>query len=408
MSRLKKWLGKEESPKVPVVKAPVKAQAVDRKKSGLKASVIKAVEVDYYRYLVSKALLLQPEEENDSELPDDRILLDIELAPALARQAEKQQAKDLFNALQEQLFKNVEHKVETRLANLDPTTLDRFTPAVSLMDAVNILNTKAASVARIKPLLLKHTSLLKNLITTLNRLGMGKKHSDKALELKDAELCLSSLGVEKLRIFLPYLIVNELLKDTGMKFNQTSRKLWLHVQITAEASKALAAQDPAVNESEAYMMAMLHELGAIFMLHLVDECFKESRNEVSALAMEQGAAEVSHQLSDIKSAVPVLDKLLGLKAPLLSAEIAKRYKLNFFMLANNLEELSRTMAFDDFSPMARIIAQGRAYSVFKQMYKESLIDKTQAAGLLNYYQLDTEKIKYLNKQKYLKVPIMDD
>jgi len=51
-----------------------------------------------------------------------------------------------------------------------------------------------------------------------------------------------------------------------------------------------------------------------------------------------------------------------------------------------------------------VIAQARSYAVFKQMYKEELIDKVQATALLNYYQLDSKKIKLLNQQKYLKVP----
>lgn len=407
MSPFKKWLGKEEAPEADVKSQPKKVQPKLDKKSGLKSNVIKQIETDFYRYLISKSLLLPEEIEQDSEIPDNRILLDIELAPALARQAEKQESKDLFNALKAQLFQDVEVRVENKLANIEADLWQRYTIDNSLMDAINILMTKAASISRIKPLILKDASLLRNFVNVLNRLGMGKKNSDKPLEPKDAELCLSSLGVEKLRLFMPYLIMHESMKDAGTKFNQTSRKIWQHVQITATAARALAIEDGNINADEAYIMALFHEMGATFMLHIVDDSFQEARREVSKQAMENGASKVSHQLAEIKSAIPVLERVMPARAKGLSSNIAAHYNLNFLRLASVLEELEQSMSIDELSPVAKVVAQGRCYSVFKQMFKEELIDKRQAAALLNYYQLDGPKVKILNSQKYLKIPRLE-
>lgn len=407
MSRFKKWLGKEDAPAADVKSQPEVVQPKLDKKSGLKSNIIKQIESDFYRYLISKSLLLPEEVEQDTEIPDNRILLDIELAPALARQAEKQASKDLFNALQAQLFQDVEARVENKLASLDGDLWKRYTIDNNLMDALNILMTKAASISRIKPLILKDASLIRNFISVLNRLGMGKKNSDKPLEPKDAELCLSSIGVEKLRLLIAYLIMHESMKDAGAKFNQPSRKIWLHAQITATAARALAIEGGDVNPDEAYIMALFHEMGATFLLHLVDDSFQESRRDISKQAMENGASQVSHQLDDIKSAVPVLDRIMPSRAAKLSATIAQKYEMNFLRLGPVLDELHQSMSYDDLTPIAKIIAQARCYSVFKQMFKEDLIDKRQAAALLNYYQLDGAKIKLLNSQKYLKIPKLE-
>lgn len=404
MSRLKNWLSKEDKSLRKAEQKSRRPAADSDAKSGLKSASVIETETNFYRYLVSKALLLPQAQEVDSEIPDNRILLDIELAPALARQAQKQESKDLFNALKAQLFQDVEARVENRLSNLDEGTYHRFTIAPFLMDAVNIVNTKAASISRIKPLVLKQASVVQNMVGVLNRFGSVKKSDDKPLETKDAELCLGYLGIEKLRVFLPYLIVHESLKDTGTKFHQTSRKLWNHVQITAQAASALATLEDKLDPDEVYMMALFHEIGATFLLHLVDECFYETRRELSKEAMDSGASEVSHKLAEINSAIPVLDTLMPARAKALSAQIAARYDSNFFRLAPVLDELSQSMSIDDMGPAARVIAQGRSYAVFKQMYKEELIDKVQATTLLNYYQIDSNRIKLLNKQKYLKVP----
>jgi len=407
VSRLKKWFGKEDSPTADAKSQSQQAASEAKKKSGLKSNGIKQVEADFYRYLISKSLLLPPEEDVDTEIPDNRILLDIELAPALARQAEKQESKDLFNALKAQLFQDVEARVENKLANVDADTWQRFTIGSNLMDAINILMTKAASISRIKPLILKDASLLRNLVTVLNRLGVGKKNSDKPLETKDAELCLGFLGVEKLRALLPYLVMHEAMKESGTKFNHSSRKIWQHIQITAVAARTLAELGGEVNPDEAYITALFHEMGATFVLHLVDESFQESRRAISKQAMESGASEVSHQLAEIKSAIPVLERILPAKAQELSVKIAQRYEMSFLMLANTLEDLNQTMSFDELSPVAKVVAQGRGYSVFKQLFKEELIDKKQAAAILNYYQLGGTKLKLLNSQKYLKVPKLE-
>jgi len=407
VSRFKKWLGKEETPAVAETKKSTQVPPKLEKKSGLKSNVIKQIEVDFYRYLISKSLLLPDEVEYNSEIPDNRILLDIELAPALARQAEKQESKDLFNALKAQLFQDVEARVENKLANIPTDLWNRFTIDDNLLDAVNILMTKAASISRIKPLILKDASLLRNFVNVLNRLGMGKKNSDKPLEPKDAELCLSSLGVEKLRLLMPYLIMHESMKESGAKFNQTSRKIWQHVQITATAAHALAKESGDVNPDEAYILALFHEMGATFLLHLVEDCFSESRRDISKQAMDSGASEVSHQLAEIKSAIPVLERVLPKVSRKLSIDIADKYQLSFLRLTTIYSELAQTMSYDDLSPMAQTIAQARCYSVFKQLFKEELIDKRQAAALLNYYQVDSAKIKLLNSQKYLKIPKLE-
>ena len=404
VSRLKSWLSKEDKSIQSAEQKSRRPAADGDAKSGLKSAGVIETETNFYRYLVSKASLLPKADDFDSEIPDNRILLDVELAPALARQATKQENKELFNALKAQLFQDVESRVENRLMSIDDETYHRFSISSYLMDAVNIVNTKAASISRIKPLALKHAGLVQNLVGVMNRFGLIKKSDDKPLEPKDAELCLGFLGIEKIRVFLPYLIVHESLKDAGTKFHQTSRKIWNHVQITAQAASALASLEDGLDPDEVYMLALFHEMGAAMLLHIVDECFYETRRELSRDAAESGASEVSHKLAEITSAVPVLDRLMPMKAKALSAEIAARYKLNFFRLAPTLTELSQSMSIDEMGPAARVIAQGRSYAVFKQMYKEELIDKVQATALLNYYQIDTHKIKLLNSQKYLKVP----
>lgn len=404
MSRLKNWLSKDDKTLRSAKEKSHRPITSADAKSGLKSAGVIDTETNFYRYLVSKALLLPQSDEIDSQISDNRILLDIELAPALARQASKQESKDLFNALKAQLFHDVETRVEKRLMAIDDSTYQRFTIAPYLMEAMNIINTKAASVSRIKPLVLRHATLVQNMVNVLNRFDAVKKSSDKPLEKKDAELCLGYLGIETLRVLLPYLIVHESLKDTGIKFHQISRKLWNHVQITAKAASLLATLDDTLDPDEVYMMALFHEMGAAFLLHVVDECFHETRRELSKQAMQSGASEVSHKLAEINSAIPVLDKLMPEKAKALSVDIARRYKMNHFRLASTMEELAQSMSIDDMGATARVIAQARSYAVFKQMYKEELIDKIQATALLNYYQIDSAKIKLLNQQKYLKVP----
>jgi hypothetical protein len=242
------------------------------------------------------------------------------------------------------------------------------------------------------------------MVTLLNRFNLGQKTSGKPLEVKDAELSLSFLGIDQLRLLLPYLIVHELLKDSGRKFNQTSRKLWQHLQISAEAARQLAVHDDQVNADEFYMQAILHEIGAIYIMHVVNECFEESSKSFRLLAKKNGASEVGNQISEIKSAAPVLDKLLPLLAPTISYRLAKHYKLSHFTLSNSLEEIATMMTFDELDPVARLIVQGRAYAVFKQMFKAELMSKEQAVEYLKYYQLDATRMRALSKVKFLKVP----
>jgi len=410
VSRLKKWFSKEQvNQPEPIEQEHKQPQQIKmNKKTGLKSKVVKDLEHTFYRYLVSKSLLTPQETEVDSEMPDNRILLEIELGPALQRQADRQASQDLFLALQAQLFHAVEEQSENRLTHLTNEDIKRFAIADSLMDALNVLNTRAASISRIKPLVLKHTGLLLNMVSLLNRFDFGQKSSGKPLTLKDAELSLSFLGIDQLRLLLPYLIMHEALKDSGRKFNQPSRKLWQHLQITAESARVLAELDGELNADEVYMQTMFHEMGAIYTMHVVYDCFDEACRSFRTLAKESGASEISHQISEIRSAAPVLDKLLPLFAPSISFKLAEQYKLSHFSLSNSLNELATAMTFDELSPISRVIAQGRAYALFKQMFKAQLMSKEQASQYLKYHQLDADKIRVLNKVKFLTVPKIED
>jgi len=408
VSRLKNWFSKEQTNEPDFIEPESPQQAKINKKTGLKSKNVKDLDHTFYRYLVSKSLLKAQDSEVDSEMPDNRILLEIELGPALRRQADRQASKDLLRALQAQMFQSVEEDCENRLASLTSEDLKRFSIAESLMDAVNLLNARAASISRIKPLLVRQTAVLQNLVSLLNRFDFGQKSSGKPLELKDAELSLSFLGIDQLRSLLPYIIMHEALKDSGHKFNQPSRKLWQHIQMTAEGARVLAELDDKVNADEVYMQAMFHEIGAIYIMHLVSDSFHEAGKSFRSLAKETGASEVSHQIAEIKSPAPVLDKLLPMYAPKVSFELAKRYKLSHFSLSNSLDEIATAMTFDELSPLVRLIVQGRAYAVFKQMFKAELMTKEQASEYLKYHHLDANKIRVLNKVKFLTVPKIED
>jgi len=401
VNNVKSWLSQDD--KIPQ-NDDVKNSHHFEIKSGLKSAIVIDVETEFYRYLVGKSLLLSNNDNVDPGPTDNRILLDIELAPALERQAEKDENQDLFNILQAQFFQDVETRVENCLVDMNDDMYQKYKIAPNLMDAMNIFNTKTASISRIKPLILKQAVLVKNMVNILNRFETIKKSNDKPLQTTDAELCIGYLGIEKLRIFLSYLTVYESLKETGTKFNQTSRKLWTHIQITAQAASELATLDGTLDPDEVYMLALFHEIGSVFLLHIVDNCFHEAKREISEMAMESGAPELSYKLAEINSVAPVLEKLMPNKVKALSFTLASHYNMSSFKLAPILDELANMVSIDDMSDKAKIIAQARSYAIFKQMYKEELIDKRQSTELLSYYQLDSKKIRRLNRVRYLKVP----
>ena len=407
MSRLNKGFGKDQTNEEPTLEEQSAAKATITKKIGIKSSSIKELDHTFYRYLVSKVLLKPNEPAVDSEIPDNRILLDVELGPALKRQAERQASLDLFRTLEAQLFKTVEDTAQAQLTNLDAESLRRFAISENLMSAMNVLNARAASISRLKPLVVKDRGLMQNMVTLLNRFSIGQKSSGKSLELKDAELSLSFLGVDHLRLLMPFLVMHEALKDSGRKFNQTSRKLWMHIQITAEAARQLSITKEIGNPNEVYMQAIFHEIGAIYILHVIDECFSVQLKNLNKLAKEGESSEVSDRISEIKSAAPVLDKILPLRGAEISFRLAQAFKLSHLPLRNTLEQLSNAMTMDELSPTARLIAQGRAYAVFKQMFKAELMNKAQASAYLKYYQLNADSIRMLNKVKFLKVPAIE-
>ena len=329
MNRLSKWFSKGQKNGSEEVAEETSGPV----SSGLKTSALKDVEQRFYRFVIGKAAIAQ-QEDPGSELPEDRILLDIELGPALKRQAEKQASADLFNALQAQLYQTVEERVEHEIDQLDPAMLYNFTISKNLLAALEVLSTKAASTARLKPLLADERNVLRDMVNLLNRFNLCQKPGDNPLELKDAQLSLSFLGVDQLRYLLPYLAANDALRRSGQCFDQPSRRLWLHLQCTADAARLLAEQqaDAKIRPDLAYNLAMLHEIGSIYLFHLIDRCFNDELQKMRRQARKDLAGDIDQLLAQVRSAVPVLDALMPKRASSLGVKLAEQFGFQYLQL----------------------------------------------------------------------------
>ncbi len=128
---------------------------------------------------------------------------------------------------------------------------------------LEILSKRAASVNQVKPLANSLSWLASDLINLVNK-PQYRKRAD--IQVTDAKLALSYIGLDNLKLVMPTFILKHWLPKSTKPYGLMKRKLWNESLSVALAASALAEQQ-GLDCFTAFTTGMLSNIGQIAVMN---------------------------------------------------------------------------------------------------------------------------------------------
>lgn len=272
-----------------------------------------------------------------------------------------------------------------------------FNSVLSIEDAaptiLELLSLRATSINKIKPLATSLPWLASDLVNLVNK-PQYRKRAD--VQVNDAKLALSYIGLDNLKLVMPTFILKHWLPTSTAPFSLMKRKLWNESLSIALASSVLA-EHSGVNRYNAFTTGMLSNIGKL----AITRCFLSTYNRMYKEELREAFNAKDKRLHDILTKIEnppelLLEQLI-LRSSKLSAELIELMNFDRLPITEAMFDLAYSDTIDKMSPIAQIITKAKVYVSYRSLAKDNLIDDKEKELLFASAKLSKAEISLLNK-----------
>lgn len=290
-------------------------------------------------------------------------------------------------------FSRVESKMNNDFDNKDHL----YHHVLGIEDAcpaiLDILSARAASVNQIKDLAASLSWLSIDLVNLVNK-PQYRKRAD--VQLTDAKLALSYIGLDNLKLVMPTFTLKHWLPTTTSPFGLMKRKLWNDSLSIALAAKTLANKQ-GLDEFSAFTAAMLSNIGRFAITRCYLDTFSEMHKEELREAFDNRDKRLHNILSTIEVSKELLLSQLIMRSSKLSADLIEQMNFSRLAITEPIFDLAYAEDIAKMHPIAKIVIKAKAYVAFRALAKDELIDDNETKALLNAVNLSSADISLLRK-----------
>jgi len=258
---------------------------------------------------------------------------------------------------------------------------------------LELLFLRATSINKIKPLATSLPWLATSLINLVNK-PQYRKRAD--VQVNDAKLALSYIGLDNLKLVMPTFILKHWLPKTTSPFRLMKRKLWNDSLSIALASSVLA-EHSGENNYTAFTTGMLSNIGQL----AITRCFLNTYNKMYKQQLLDALNAKDKRLHDILSKIEnspelLLEQLI-LRSSKLSAELIELMNFDRLPITEAMFDLAYVETIEKMSPIAQLVTKAKVYVAYRNLEKANLINDDEKAALFKSAKLSEAEISLLNK-----------
>ncbi len=258
---------------------------------------------------------------------------------------------------------------------------------------LELLSLRATSINKIKPLATSLPWLATDLLSLVNK-PQYRKRAD--VQVNDAKLALSYLGIDNLKLVMPTFILKHWLPDSTAPFSLMKRKLWNDSLSIALASSALA-EHAGINRYTAFTTAMLSNIGKL----AVTRCFMATYDRMYKQELREAFNAKDKRLHNILTKIQhppelLLEQII-LRSSKLSAELIELMNFDRLMITEAMFDLAYAESLEKMCPTAQIVTKAKAYVSYRSLAKDDLITDDEKATLFKLVKLKSSELSLLNK-----------
>ena len=322
-----------------------------------------------------------------------RELLDVEVQAQQNKVIAEHGEEHFKQQVMENLFNEVRTQINTDFDNKEHL----YHHIIGIEDAaptiLELLSLRAASINKIKPLASSLTWLTNDLINLVNK-PQYRKRAD--VQVNDAKLALSYIGLDNLKLVMPTFILKHWLPQTTIPYGLMKRKLWNNSLSIALAASFLA-KEKSIDVYSAFTAAMLSNIGEL----ATTRCFLNTYNDIYKQKVRKAFIEKDKRLHNILIKIEVPKELLleqiTMRSSKLSADLVEQMNFERLLITEPCFDLAYSESIDKMSPIAQLVAKAKAYVTFRALAKENLITSDETKTLLTSVNLTPSEITLLKK-----------
>lgn len=381
--------------------------------------LVESIEQLFLRFLVGKNKIYKEEEYNDglleSESEDNqldfssqdqngwnqRVLLDVEKERVKREQAEKR-LKDKRNALLTRYFQQLLLKVvNEKLENSKNVINDQLQLRGS---TIELLNKLLASEPRYSVL----ASLLELNVATRNRLLflVGSEHFMGELgreprNVRDIQAAIGLIGTDVLRFLVPAILFKARINAYSQHNVLFAKKLWRYQMTLGQTCTALMQQANYRRPYEGMLLAAMVNFAYVASYQQYLASFEVVRTACLDQARDKGEKARHDFFFEIQTDSASLQALLVSQASLkLSLSLSeKMFQKTFPHLVNGLKEEVEQLAFEERTPVGKILFKAVRFAKYDQLRSSRLFKAEWLDDYLHDSQIDAETYKNLLRQE---------
>jgi len=258
---------------------------------------------------------------------------------------------------------------------------------------LEILSKRAASVNQIKPLASALSWLTKDLINLVNK-PQYRKRAD--VQVNDANLALSYIGLDNLKLVMPTFILKHWLPNSTVPYRLMKRKLW-NDSLSIALAASFLAKEQGLDSYTAFTAGMLSNIGQL----AVTRCFLTTYHEMYKVKVRKAFHEKDKRLHNILMKIEVPKELLLeqiiMRSSKLSADLIEQMNFERLQITEPSFDLAYGDSIEKMSPIAQVIAKAKAFVIFRALAKDNLITSDETKILLTSAKLSANEITLLKK-----------
>ncbi len=368
----------------------------------------KVIEVEhrlYQQLIVGKQKTGSMYDELDAELDADASKLAIEREAALERLTKQIQAKQVFEEVSTQLINTVNNALGHQLAS--PKSILSYSGInENQLLILEFLQSKNLDLNRLSPLITEQTWLARDLLNIVNSPSFRHRRPQRSdVKVTDIKLVLNFIGVENLKLLIPYFCLRNWLPSGHANLLWTTRKLWRYSVVSAIAAQALAKLH-GMESSFVYTCTLLSQLGSTVVLKNSAKLFEEVWGTWLREASDSRDKELYDAVMATEFPAEKVYQLVLQHGSALNWQLL--YQLNFedSAMAKVLTELDNNLSYKDLSEGAAMVARANCFAKVVLLEEMRQITPQEKRIMFDYYELSEQEIIRLKGQNYRKLDII--
>ncbi|MBE8167190.1 MAG: HDOD domain-containing protein [Shewanella sp.] len=373
---------------------------------GMKPGMIIDVENRFYRLLiVGKEKLTWAEDDLDDELLDIANKLEIEQQALQERLLKQQQQKQVFEAVSSQLMSTIIDSMQHQFDSVEPL-LAHSTVSSQQWLLLELLQSSKLDLNRLKMVLDNISGLSRDLVNLVNSPAFRQSRAQSTeVQVSDLKLVLNYIGIEQLKLLIPYYCMRSWLPKKNTSILWMTRKLWRFANVAAIASKALAEFHQR-ETSLIYTATLTNLMGTTVVLGNCAQVFESIRGQWLREASDsRDKAVYDAVLATEFPAHQVFENVLthGSK---LNWKILEHFEFGNFKLSKMLHELDQTLEFNKLCIDSALAMKATIYAKTLLMEEQQQLSPQEKKLMFDYYEFSEEELVHLKGQNYRKQDIL--